>query len=132
MVMTPHGLKLAKKLTLLSLDEEGRVVEAKVKEVLAALESYSLRDRKTVLKNYQTLVKREISKSIALVEYAGKPDEEAIASLREHLSEHYGRNIELQLRENEDLLAGIRVTVGDDVYEDSASTRIRPLVHALS
>ncbi|MBG30645.1 MAG: hypothetical protein CMI31_11685 [Opitutae bacterium] len=131
MVMTPHGLKLAKKLTLLSLDEEGRVVEAKVKEVLAALKSHSPRDCKAVLQNYQTLVKREISKNIALVEYAGKPDKKAIESLQGHLSKHYDRSIEVQLRENEDLLVGIRVTVGDDVYEDSVATRIRPLTRTL-
>ncbi|SVE13029.1 uncharacterized protein METZ01_LOCUS465883, partial [marine metagenome] len=40
--------------------------------------------------------------------------------------------IEVELRENQDLLVGIRVKVGDDVYEDSAATRLRPLVRALS
>jgi F0F1-type ATP synthase delta subunit len=108
------------------------VVEGKVKDVLEALKSQPPRDHKAILQNYQTLIKREISKNIAFVEYAGKPDEKAVEALQEHLSKHYDRNIEVHLKENEDLLVGIRITVGDDVYEDSAATRIRPLVSALT
>jgi len=117
---------------MLSLDEGGRVVEGKVKDVLVALKSQPPRDHKAILQNYQTLIKREISKNIAFVEYAGKPDEKAVEALQEHLSGYYDRNIEVHLKENEDLLVGIRITVGDDVYEDSAATRIRPLVSALT
>ena len=69
---------------------------------------------------------------MAQIEYAGRPNEEALQPLRLKLSEHYGRNIELELRENADLLVGIRITVGDDVYEDSADTRLRPLARALT
>ena len=124
--------ELAKKLAQLSLDQEGGVVESKVTEILEALRSNPPREHKSLLRDYLTRIKREIAKSVAQIEYAGRPNEEAMQSLRLKLSEHYGRNIELELRENADLLVGIRITVGDDVYEDSADTRLRPLARALT
>ena len=123
--------ELAKKLAQLSLDEEGRVLEEKVREVLESLRANPPREHKALLHVYMDRINREIAKGVAVVEYAGKPDDSAIETLQRDLTEHYGRGIQVELRENTDLLAGIRVTVGDDVYEDSAATRIRPLARAL-
>ena len=123
--------ELAKKLVQLSLDEEGRVVEEKVREVLDSLRANPPREHKLLLRAYMERIKRELAKGVAVVEYAGKPEAEAIESLRQRLSEHYGRSIEVDLRENPELLVGIRIMVGDDVYEDSAATRLRPLARAL-
>jgi len=123
--------ELSKKLVELSLDQEGRVDEAKVVEVLESLRSNPPRDHKSLLRDYLSRIRREIAKCVALVEYAGKPEEEALQALKQRLSENYGRNIDIELRENADLLVGIRITVGDDVYEDSAATRLRPLARAL-
>lgn len=132
MATTSRIRELANKLTEFSLDQEGRVVESKVTEILESLRSNPPRGHKSLLRDYLTRIKREIAKGVAQVEYAGRPNEEAMQSLRQKLSEHYGRNIELELRENPNLLVGIRITVGDDVYEDSAATRIRPLARALT
>ena len=122
--------ELANKLVQLSLDEEGRVVEEKVHEVLESLRANPPRDHKQLLRAYMQRIKRELAKGVA-GEHAGRPAAEAIESLKQELSRQYGRNIEVELRENPDLLVGIRVKVGDDVYEDSAATRLRPLVRAL-
>ena len=122
---------MAKKLAQLSLDEEGRVVEEKVEEVIAALRANPPRRHKALLRAYMGCVDREIAKGVAVVEFAGKPDQSAIEALQQELTQHYGRSIQLELRENPDLLAGIRVKVGDDVYEDSVANRIRPLARAL-
>lgn len=123
--------ELSKKLVELSLDQEGRVDETKVVEVLDSLRSNPPRDHKSLLRDYLSRIRREIAKCVALVEYAGKPKEEALQALKQRLSENYGRIIDIELRENPDLLVGIRITVGDDVYEDSAATRLRPLARAL-
>ena len=124
--------ELAKKLVQLSLDQEGRVEEAKVIEVLEALRSNPPSGHKSLLRDYLTRIRREIAKCVARVEYAGKPDEEALQALKQRLTEHYGRSVDMELHENADLLVGIRITVGDDVYEDSAATRLRPLARALT
>lgn len=132
MASTSRIRELSKKLVQLSLDQEGRVEEAKVVETLETLRANPPRGRKSLLREYLTRIKREIAKGVAQVEYAGKPDEATVQSLQQRLSKHYGRSMDMELIENTDLLVGIRITVGDDVYEDSAATRLRPLVHALT
>ena len=124
--------EISKKLLQLSLDEEGRVVDGKVREVLESLRANPPRDHKLLLHLYSDHIQRELSKGVAIVEFAGKPDDEAIESLKQKLSRQYGRSIEVELHENPDLLVGIRVKVCDDVYEDSAASRLRPLARALS
>jgi F0F1-type ATP synthase delta subunit len=124
--------ELSKKLVQLSLDQEGRVEEAKVTETLEALRANPPRGHKTLLREYFSRIKCEIAKGVAKVEYAGKLDEAAVQALQQRLSEHYSRRMDMELIENTDLLVGIRITVGDDVYEDSAAIRLRPLVRALT
>ena len=131
MVTSHKTRELAKKLAHMSLDQEGRVLEERVRETLESLRANPPREHKALLCIYLKRIKREIAKGVAVVEYAGKPDGSDIETLQRELTEHYGRSIQLELRENTDLLAGIRVTVGDDVYEDSVTTRIRPLARAL-
>lgn len=132
--MSAHSrnLVLAKKLVAMSLNEEGRVDEAKVSETLLALRSNPPRDHKGLLREYLRRIEREIAKNVAIVEYAGQPGESALDALRANLAETYDRPVEIELRKDPELLAGLRVTVGDDVYEDSAATRLRPLSSAVA
>ena len=123
--------ELANKLVQLSLDEEGRVVEEKVREVLESLRVNPPREHKQLLRAYMVCIQREFAKGVAIIEYSGKPQHDTIEAQRKVLSQEYGRSIEVELRENPNLLVGIRLRVGDDVYEDSAVTRLRPLVRAL-
>ena len=122
--------ELAKRLVKLSLAEDGKVEESKVNEILGALKANPPREHRQLLHAYLERIKPEIAKSIAIIEYAGRPDEENLEAIKERLSQSYGRAVEFELRENPELLAGIRITVGDDVYEDSAAIRLRPLVRA--
>jgi F0F1-type ATP synthase delta subunit len=124
--------ELSKKLVRLSLDDDSRVDEEKVLEVLDSLRSLPTSDQKLLLRFYLDQIKKEMEKSVAILEYAGKPSDEAIEALKQKLSLQYGRSIVVEMRKNQDLLAGIRVSVGDDVYEDSAATRLRPLIRALT
>lgn len=124
--------EISKKLLQLSLDEEGRVVDGKVREVLESLRANPPREHKRLLHLYLDHIKRELSKGLAIVEFAGKPSDSTVESLKVELSKQYGRNIDVEMHENLNLLAGIRVKVCDDVYEDSAASRLRPLARALS
>ena len=132
MTVSIRNRKFAKQLVLLALDEEGRVDENKVRETLDLLKLHSPRNHRDLLREYLRLIERETAKQVALVEYSGKPSDDALASLKKSLFETYGSKVDLNLRENPELLAGFRITVGDDVYEDSIANRLRPLAAALS
>lgn len=132
MTASPRIREISKKLLRLTLDEEGRMVEAKVCEVIESLRINPPREHKLLLQLFLDHAIRESSKGLAIVEFAGKPSDSSIESLKIELSRQYGRNIDVEMHENLDLIAGIRVKVFDDVYEDSASSRLRPLERALS
>ena len=132
MTASPRIREISKKLLRLTLDEEGRMVEAKVCEVIESLRANPPREHKLLLQLFLDHAIRESSKGLAIVEFAGKPSDSSIESLKIELSRQYGRNIDVEMHENLDLIAGIRVKVFDDVYEDSASSRLRPLERALS
>ena len=132
MTAISRNRELSKKLVRLSLDDESRVDEEKVLEVLDSLRTLPTSDQKLILRFYLDQIKKELEKGVAIVEYAGKPSDEAIEALKQKLSLQYGRSIDVEMRKNQDLLIGIRVSVADDVYEDSAATRLRPLIRALT
>ncbi len=117
---------LAKKLVMFSMDN-GEISADKVKEVLGALSAQPPRKLKKLLVCYQKLIEREIDKYTAQVEHAGPLSQDALDAVKSFLEENSGRKISIQTQENPDLLAGIRVSLGDDVYEDSAAFRLRPL-----
>jgi F0F1-type ATP synthase delta subunit len=117
---------LAKKLLEFSI-VDGEVSSEKVREVLNALSANPPRKLKTILFVYKKYISREISKYTATLEHAGPISEQAKQSVKVFLEKDTNRNIHIQTVDNPDLLAGIRVSIGDDVYEDSAAFRLKPL-----
>ena len=117
---------LAKKLVELSLDKR-EVSSEKVSEVIETLSANPPRKHKALLASYKKFIEREIAKYTAKLEHAGPISKDALSSVQTFLENNTGRNIQVQTKENQELLAGIRVTLADDVYEDSASFRLRPL-----
>ena len=54
------------------------------------------------------------------------------AAIAEKLSQTLGNKIELVIKENKSLIAGFRLKIGDDVYEDSIASRISRLKKSLT
>ncbi len=116
----------AKKLTQLSV-EDGLVSPEKVDAVLGALTEKPPRRLKALLKQYLHCIKQEIRKSQAVVEHSGEIGEETLQDLQTRLSTRYGRTISVSARENRDLIAGLRVSVADDVYDVSLAGQLESL-----
>lgn len=121
----------ARKLVALSLDDERRVSPDKVTAVLEALSEKPPRQHSSVLKLYAKLIKQEIARSTALIETEGDIEPDHVAELEKHYSDVYGRKIVAELAENSELVAGLRVSIGDDVYESSIASRLDQLAHRI-
>lgn len=121
---------LAKKLVEFSL-ENGDVSVGRVGEVLQSLSANPPRNLKALLRIYQRLIAREIASYTARVEHAGPIGESVTNSILAFLEKETGRSIHVQTHENPDLVAGLRVTLGDDIYEDSAAFRLKPLAESI-
>ena len=118
--------RLAKKLVELSKDN-GVVTEAKVGEVLAGLKQVQHRHHLTVLKTFLNYLRREIALQTAVVSTPAALSDEALKAIEATYSKMYGRTVTAVTKQDTSLIAGVRVRVGDDVYDASVAGRLQRL-----
>jgi F-type H+-transporting ATPase subunit delta len=121
-----QALLLARTLFKLSLDN-GAVAPERVAGVLAYLEKTRPANPVLVLKAYRRLIATELARSEAVVEYAGSIAGTVLQSLATALSAKYGRRVTATAVPNPALIAGLRVRVGDDLYEASIAGQLADL-----
>ena len=118
--------QFAKKLVELSR-EDGVVTETKVSEVLGALNQVKHRHHLTLLKKYLSYIRREVALQTAVVSASTNLSEDNLKSIEVHFTKEYGRPIRAVHKKDMSLIAGIRVRVGDDVYDMSVTGRLQRL-----
>ncbi len=119
----------AKLLVALSL-ENGQLSEARVRDVLVWFDQKPPTHAAAVLREYHRLVSREVARSRARIEYSGALAGGAVPSIVAELSKLYGRPVSALSVENPALVAGVRVTIGDDVFERSIAAQLESLAGA--
>lgn len=123
--------RLAKKLVELSKDK-GVVTEAKVTEVLAGLKQVQHRHHLTVLKTFLSYLRREIALQTAVVMTPGALSDDALKAIEATYSKMYNRPVSAVIQQETSLIAGVRVRVGDDVYDASVAGRLQRLAENVS
>ena len=106
---------------------DGSVSADRVGGVLEYVEKHPPANPMMVLKAYQRLVAVEVAKGIALVEHAGAINDAMLAAIAAAMSRKYGRPVTATAKPNPALLAGLRVHVGDDIYESSIAGQLAAL-----
>lgn len=119
--------QLAKKLVELSKDDQGIVTEAKVSEVLAGLKQVQHRQHLTVLKLFLNYLRREVALQTAVVSTPGELSAATLDEIAATYTKVYGRPISATTQQDASLIAGVRVRVGDDVYDASVAGRLQRL-----
>jgi len=122
--------QLARRLFTLSM-ADGLVSAELVGGVLAYVEKHRPANPVMVLKAYRRLVAAELAKGEALVEHAGAISDAMLASIASAMSRKYARTVSATAKPSAELLAGIRVHVGDDVYELSVAGQLAALAAAV-
>ncbi len=122
--------QLAKELFKISV-VDGAVNAERVSGVLQYVEKHRPAHTLAVLHAYQRLVAAEIARGQAVVEHAGPITPATLASIESSMSKKYGRKIATVTQPNDKLLAGVRVRVGDDVYESSVAGQLGALASAV-
>jgi F-type H+-transporting ATPase subunit delta len=126
MAANKQAQQLARQLFKLSL-VDGVVSAERVTGVLGYLEKTKPAQPLAVLKAYHRYIAIELAKSQAVVEHAGAVSDSILQSIAASMTKKYGRAIKASTRANPKLLAGLRVRVGDDVYESSVSGQLGAL-----
>ena len=123
--------KLAKKLLELSKDS-GVVTESKVAEVLAGFQQVQHRRHLTVLKTFLNYLRREVALQTAVVSTPTGLSEDAIKAIEVQFSKLYNRPVNAVTQPDTSLIAGVRVRVGDDVYDASVAGRLQRLAESVN
>jgi F-type H+-transporting ATPase subunit delta len=106
---------------------DGTVSPDRVAGVLEYVEKHRPANTIAVLKAYHRLVATEFARSRAVVEHAGSITDASLVALAAAMTRKYSRPVTAVARQNDSLLAGLRVRVGDDTYESSVASQLATL-----
>jgi F-type H+-transporting ATPase subunit delta len=124
------ALKFARQLFSMSI-VDGAVSADRVAGVLEYVEKHEVANPVMVLKAYQRLIATELAKGVALVEHAGAVNDAMLAAIAAAMSRKYGRAVTATAKPNAELIAGLRVHVGDDIYESSVAAQLAVLASSV-
>ena len=122
--------QFARQLFSLSL-VDGAVSGDRVAGVLEYIEKHETPNPVMVLKAYYRLIATEVAKGQAIVEHAGAVDDAMLAAIGAAMTRRYGRAVTATARPNAGLLAGLRVHIGDDIYESSIAGQLAALASSV-
>lgn len=105
----------------------GQVDGGTVKTVLKKLAADKPRGYQGVINAYTHLVRLELEKSHAVIESAEALGASMKAEVEADLKKKYGDRITTEFKSNPDLLGGMRVRVGSDVWDGSVKNRLERL-----
>ncbi|MGB0459648.1 MAG: F0F1 ATP synthase subunit delta [Opitutales bacterium] len=120
-------IQLAKKMVLLSRDDAGVITEARVGEVLAGLRQVQPRHHLLVLRKYLNYLRRELARQTAVVAAPVALSPESLEAIAQYYTKLYERPIQAVATEDDSLIAGVRIRVGDDSYDASVSGYLQRL-----
>jgi F-type H+-transporting ATPase subunit delta len=109
----------------------GAVSPDRVAGVLQYIEKHKVANPLMVLKAYSRLIASELAKGEAVVEHAGAINATTLSSIAAAMTKKYSRPVTASAKPNPALLAGLRVQVGDDVYESSVASQLAALSAAV-
>ncbi len=118
----------SKLLVKLSLDEDGFLNLERVKGVCAYIETQIPDNVKIpLLKDYFKRIKALVEKQTATIETSAELSPEAFEELAAKIRNRAGAKIEIKTLVNPNLLGGIKVRCGDDVFENSVADALNGL-----
>ena len=122
--------KLARQFYKLSFTD-GAIAADRVAGVLEYIEKHRPANSMAVLKAYRRLIGAEVARGQAVIEHAGPIDSAALNAIATAMAQKYHRPVTAIQKRNDDLLAGLRVRVGDDLYESSVAGQLEALAETV-
>ncbi len=110
-----------------SCQVDGQLNDDRVRKTVALLVEKKPRGYFGTLQELQRLVKLDVNSHSASVVSAVELTEEQKQSVRDSLGRMKGGDVAIEFAQNPDLIGGMRVKIGDDVYDGSMKTRLARL-----
>ena len=110
---------------------DGQLDSGRVASLVKSLIEKKPRHYIQVLEAYKRLLRLEVEKRTATIETATELPPEAGAQIVANLKRKYGGDLAANFVVNKDLLGGMRIRVGSDVWDSSVRNRLHRLQQQL-
>jgi len=84
-----------------------------------------------LLENYKRLIRLEVEKRHARIESATELSSDTNTRITKNLQKKYGKDVTTEFVVNPELLGGMRIRVGSDVWDGSVRNRLERLQQQL-
>jgi F-type H+-transporting ATPase subunit delta len=110
---------------------DGQLDPGRIKSLVDSLIEKKPRHYIDVLKNYRRLLRLEVEKRRARIETASEVDPVTSSELVTNLRKKYGSDLTTEFVVNPELLGGMRIRVGSDVWDGTVRNRLERLQQQL-
>jgi F-type H+-transporting ATPase subunit delta len=110
---------------------DGQLDRGKIGSLVDSLISEKPRQYLDILENYKRLLRLEVEKRRATVESASELNPETSSQLVNNLKRKYGQDLTAEFSVNPELLGGMRIRVGSDVWDGTVRNRLERLQQQL-
>jgi F-type H+-transporting ATPase subunit delta len=109
----------------------GVLDEKRVKLAVSELIAKKPRGYMGILSHFQRLVRLDVERRAAVAESAAPLPDALAQSVRAGLVKRYGDGVSVTFAVNKDLIGGLRIKVGSDVFDGSVRARLNELEEKL-
>ena len=110
---------------------DGQLDPGRISSVIESVITRKPRNYINVLKNYRRLLRLEVEKRRARIETASEMDPATQSEVVTNLKKKYGSDVTPEFVVNPELLGGMRIRVGSDVWDGSVRNRLEQLQQQL-
>ena len=110
---------------------DGQLDPGRISSLVDSLVTRKPRNYVDVLKNYKRLLRLELEKRHATIETASEVDSAVRSKIESNLKSKYGNDLSTDFHVVPELLGGMRIRVGNDVWDGSVRNRLERLQHEL-
>ncbi len=111
---------------------DGQLDQGKITSLVQSLIEKKPRHYIAVLENYKRLLRLEVEKRHAQIESASELTPEVSSGIVSNLQRKYGQYLTTEFRVNPELLGGLRIHVGSDVWDGTVRNRLQRLEQDLA
>jgi F-type H+-transporting ATPase subunit delta len=110
---------------------DGQLDQGKIGSLVESFIAKKPRHYINVLENYQRLLRLEVEKRRARIESASELTPEVSGPIIENLKRKYGQDLIPEFSVNPELLGGMKIRVGSDVWDGTVRNRLERLQQQL-
>ena len=110
---------------------DGQLDPGRISSLVDSLVTRKPRNYVDALKNYKRLLRLELEKRHARIETASEVDSAVRSEIEANLKSKYGNELSTEFHVAPELLGGMRIRVGNDVWDGSVRHRLERLQHEL-